>query len=160
MISAFADVVTSMGVVASLCFVAFQTRQLARQTKIRNGLASLSVRYNSLERLHAVQCILIDNPSLRPYFYSNKGRPDASTEEGARVLLVAEMIADAGDYGVMALEIMPPIEGYDGWRDYAAFILDNSPAVREVVSAHPKWYVQLRRSASGTVDMHTGPTFR
>jgi hypothetical protein len=160
MISAIADIITSIGVVASLGFVAFQTRQLVRQTKIRNGLASLGARYNSLERLHAVQRILIDDPGLRPYFYANKASPDVSTEEGARVLLVAEMIADAGDYGVMALEIMPTVDGYEGWRDYATFILANSPAVREVVSTHPKWYVMLHRHASEMANTHPGGNLR
>jgi hypothetical protein len=160
MISEIADVVTSIGVVTSLGFVAFQTRQLVKQTKIRNGLSSLAARYNSLERLHAVQSVLIDNPRLRPYFYSNEMFPDPSTEGGAQVLLVAEMIADAGDYGVMALEIMPSIKGYEGWRDFASFILDNSPAVRHVVNEHPKWYVELRRLASESAEIRPGTTLR
>jgi hypothetical protein len=153
-IAVVTNVITSFGVVASLAFVAFQARQLVKQTRLSNGLALLGARYNSLERLHAAQTFLIENPSLRQYFYSGVTPPDPSTDTGARVHLAAEMVADAADYGLMALEIAPPLAGYEGWRDYAQFLANNSPVVRQVVADHPAWYVRLTQYARPDKEMH------
>ncbi|WP_433610353.1 hypothetical protein ACQP2P_41010 [Dactylosporangium sp. CA-139114] len=144
-ISNVANVLASIGVIASLVFAAYQARILAHQTKISNGIASLGAMYNGLERLHSIQALLIEDPALRPYFYSNKVAPPAETAEGSRIAVVAEVLADAVDYGLMVVDLMPPVKDYEGWRNFANFLHGNSPVLRQLVSDHPEWWIRLDR---------------
>ncbi|MFC4016437.1 hypothetical protein ACFOW4_00520 [Micromonospora sp. GCM10011542] len=131
--------------VASLAFVAFQTRQLTRQTQTSNGIAALGAMYNGLERLHQIQAILIERPNLRPYFYSNKVPLDLDPEEGTRLLLLAELLGDVLDYGLMVVDLMPPVKEYEGWHDFATFLHEHSPVLRQIAYEHPEWWVRLIR---------------
>ncbi|PZG24054.1 hypothetical protein C1I95_01540 [Micromonospora craterilacus] len=101
--------------------------------------------YNGIERLHALQTMLIESPHLRPYFYSNEQPPDDRTEEGIQLLLVAEMLGDILDYGLMTVDFMPPVQEYEGWRNYANFLYDHSPILRRIAFEHPEWWVRLIR---------------
>ncbi|MEU4339340.1 hypothetical protein AB0F59_32615 [Micromonospora lupini] len=108
-------------------------------------MAALGAMYNGLERLHQLQNILIEHPNFRPYFYSNKVPPDSSSEEGVRLLLLAEIFGDVLDYGLMVVDLIPPVKEYEGWHDFATFLHEHSPVLRQVAYEHPEWWVRLIR---------------
>lgn len=135
-------VIASIGVVASVLVSAWQTRELARQTAINNGIAGATARYNGLERLHYVESFIVSDPGLHAYFYEGAELPTEGNERW-RVLNLLRMLADTVDYGLMVNELNPEIRSSDGWRHYALLLRASSPAFVHVVNEHPEWWVAL-----------------
>jgi hypothetical protein len=61
-----------------------------------------------------------------------------------RLLMLAEMVADAAEYGLIATTIVPGSDQFGGWIGYAPFI-GGQPIVREVVERYPEWFPTLAR---------------
>ncbi|WP_405523458.1 hypothetical protein OG426_09620 [Streptomyces canus] len=135
-------VIASIGVFSSLLLSAWQARELARQTAINNGIAAASAIYNSIERLHQVDGLIAADPLIDAYFYGGRGLP-SETESQARVLVIARMLADTIDYGLMITALIPDTGSYEGWRDYALEMRRSSPALVHMVNAHPSWWPAL-----------------
>lgn len=135
-------VITSLGVIASLLFSAWQTRELTRQTAINNGIAGAAAGYNSLERLHAVDSFIATHPWLYNHFYGGAPIPD-DPEQRARVLALVNMFADSIGYGLMTTTLAPAIQGYEGWREFALSVRSGCPALVQAVGANPGWYPTL-----------------
>ncbi|MGN9812783.1 hypothetical protein ACTMSW_25945 [Micromonospora sp. BQ11] len=155
--------IASLGVIASLAFVAFQTRQLTKQTRISNGIAALGAMYNGIERLHQFQTFLIERPEIHPYFYSDKAPPDPDSAEGIRVRQLAPLLCDVLEYGLMTVELMPTVREHEGWHDFAIFLHGHSPVLRQVVYEHPEWWRRLSRhwqdaDLRPTAGEHADPT--
>ncbi|MEU6076234.1 hypothetical protein [Micromonospora sp. NPDC047074] len=70
-------------VAVSLCFSAVQTREVARQSRINNGIGSAAALMEINNLLLAWHGRLLDNPSLRPYFFDGKP-PRHMTRTGQR----------------------------------------------------------------------------
>ncbi|MCL6667324.1 hypothetical protein [Streptomyces panaciradicis] len=145
--------IASVGVVASLLISAWQTRELTRQTVINNRIAGTTAMYNGLERLHAVDGFIASQPWMYDHFYGGASVPE-EPEQRARVLALANILADAVDYGLMTTELTP-VQGFDGWRDFALVMFRTCPALVQTVSEHPAWYPGLSslwRADSMTAD--------
>jgi hypothetical protein len=134
--------IASLAAVLSILFAARQTRELARQTKINNGISAASAVHNSLDRLHSIDSMLFENPQYIPYFYSGSPLPQAGAER-LQVLILAEMLADSLDYGLLIKSLAPETDNYDCWDEYVEGMLENAPAIRFVVSRHPTWWPSL-----------------
>jgi hypothetical protein len=135
---------SGISVTLSLLFLARQTSELAKQTKLNNRIGTLGGMSDALERLHAVQAILTDKPELRPYLYHGKQPPQRGRRLG-ELLNIAEMIADAIDYGLIVVDLMPGTAEHEGWRDYAVFIAENSPIVASMLGDHSNWFPAYKR---------------
>jgi hypothetical protein len=134
--------IASTAAVLSILFAARQTRELARQTKINNGIAAASAVHNSLDRLHGIDTMLFENPQYIPYFYAGHALP-ATEAERLRVLVLANMFADSFDYGLLIKSLAPETDNYECWDEYVEGMLTNAPAIRFVVSRHPTWWPTL-----------------
>ena len=124
----------------SLLFLARQTSELAKQTRLSNQIGTLTSTHDASDLVHDVQAIFTDKPELRSYFYDGKQCPRRGKRR-AIVLNLAEMMTDAIDYGLMVASLIPDTKEYDGFRDYALFMMQSSPAVNDLVYDHPEWYL-------------------
>ncbi|MEU5955489.1 hypothetical protein [Streptomyces sp. NPDC047525] len=134
--------IASLAAVLSILFAARQTRELARQTNINNGISAASAVHNSLDRLHGIGSALFENPQYIPYFYAGSSLPQEEAER-LRILVLAEMFADSLDYGLLIKSLAPETDNYDCWDEYVAGMLESAPAIRFVVSQHPTWWPTL-----------------
>ncbi|MFJ1975540.1 hypothetical protein ACIO93_43905 [Streptomyces sp. NPDC087903] len=134
--------IASIGVISSLLVSAWQARELARQTATNTGIAAASAMYNSIERLHYVDGCIAADPSIGTYFYGGRSLP-SEADSRAHVLVIARMLADTLDYGLMITKLIPDTGSYDGWRDYALEMRRSSPALVWVVRDHPSWWPAL-----------------
>ncbi|GAA4561249.1 hypothetical protein GCM10023193_23680 [Planotetraspora kaengkrachanensis] len=127
-----------IGLVISLAMLAWQTRAVARQTKISNALAgtTASQQVSSMREIYAV---FIDHPELRPYFYDGKPCPGRESRR-ARVLAVAEMFADAMEGNLITSRLIAKSESHDDWIAYCCEMVANSPALAGLIRDHPEWW--------------------
>jgi hypothetical protein len=133
------------GVIGSLLFSGYQTRNLVHQTKIQNEMARAVNINNGVDRLSAVYRVFIDYPELRRYFYEGAPMPAASRKR-ARVLTVAEMIADTVDSVILdAATRVATGEHRDDWNDYIRHILAHSPTLVGLASEHPRWWPEIMK---------------
>ncbi|GAA2578692.1 hypothetical protein GCM10010304_19930 [Streptomyces roseoviolaceus] len=86
--------------------------------------------------------MLFENPQYIPYFYARSPVPQEEAER-LRVLVLAEMFADSLDYGLLIKSLAPETDNYDCWDEYVAGMLENSSAIRSVVSQNPTWWPTL-----------------
>jgi hypothetical protein len=76
-----ASIVGIVGVVGSLFFAGWSTRELARQTRMQNLLAEASQVRQPLVMLQNVLAKVVDQPQLRKYFYDSvPAHPRATSE--------------------------------------------------------------------------------
>jgi hypothetical protein len=136
LILAIVNIAGTVAVVVSVLFLAWQTRELARQTRHNNAISITSTFHQSAALTQFVHAPLIDDPSLRAYFYGGRECPATDPNRG-KLLTLAELLADALEYGLMAAE---QIEGASNWLNYPRYVLRYSPIVQEVVSAHKEWW--------------------
>ncbi|MFF5881929.1 hypothetical protein [Streptomyces sp. NPDC012589] len=134
--------IASVGVVASLLVSAWQTRELTRQTVISNGVAGATAIYNGMERLHHIEGQSAARPELHAYFFEG-GEPPAEEEVRTQVLVLARMLADTVNYGLMINTLNPELKGYNGWRGFALMLRDSCPALVATVNEHPTWWPAL-----------------
>jgi hypothetical protein len=135
---------SGISVVLSLLFLARQTSELARQTKLNNRIGTLGGMSDALERLHSVQGIFTNKPGLRPYFYEGKQCPQHGRRQG-ELLNIAEMLADAIDHTLNVVDLMPNRPEDEGWRNYAVFMVESSPVLRSVLNYHLDWFPAYKR---------------
>ncbi len=125
--------------IAATLITAWQSREVAKQTRLSNALAGTSTLAASLEHLHAVLLIFIERPELRPYFYGGRQAPVDGLER-ERVLALSEFLIDVIESTLHATRVVEAFrEHADDWDDYARFLLGSSPSIREHLSDHPRW---------------------
>ncbi|SCG75872.1 hypothetical protein [Micromonospora coxensis] len=130
-------------VVVSLCFSAVQTREVARQSRINNGIGSAAalMEINNISR--AWHDRLLENPSLRPYFFD--GRPSTPQDaDRQRVLTLAELLADVLECELQVAALLPAFQFSHSWHQWPAYMLKQSPVLTEAVEGHPEWWPALR----------------
>lgn len=136
--------IATIGVVASLLVSSWQTRELTRQTAISNGVAGVSAMYNGMERLHQIESLIAAEPWLYGHFYGGASLPD-DEHQRVRVLVIAGMLADVVDYGLVITEASPDIKFYAGWRDYALSLRSTSPPIVHLIEERPKWWAAVAK---------------
>jgi hypothetical protein len=129
-------------VAVSLFFSALQTREVARQSSINNGIGSATALLEMNHVCRAWHDRLLDDPSLRPYFFD--GRPAAADDvERPRVLTLAELLADVLECNLRMASLLPEFDFAHSWHHWPAHMLQQSPALAEVVEPNPKWWPLL-----------------
>ncbi|SCG72657.1 hypothetical protein [Micromonospora humi] len=129
-------------VAVSLCFSAVQTREVARQSRINNGIGSAAalMEVNNLSR--AWHDRLLENPSLRAYFYDGKPSAPDDTDRPA-VVTLAELLADVLESDLQVAALLPDFRSAQSWYQWPAHMLERSPVLAEVVAGQPGWWPAL-----------------
>ncbi|MFG2048989.1 hypothetical protein ACGFIW_16360 [Micromonospora sp. NPDC048935] len=129
-------------VAISLCFSALQTREVARQSRINNGIGSATalVEVNNLIRSWHER--LLHDPSARPYFFDGKPCPPDDAER-PKVLTFAELLGDVLECNLQMASLLPAFHFAHSWHHWPAEMLQHSPILNEVVESHPAWWPTL-----------------
>jgi hypothetical protein len=129
-------------VTASLVFAGIQTRELARQRRLSNGVARTTavLEINALTR--AWYDPLLERPELRPYFYDRQECPPDNPHR-ARVVVISELLADVIECNLRMVETMPGDKYYESWHHWPGEMLTMSPILRETVGTYPRWWPAL-----------------
>lgn len=143
MLSQLAAIIGLASVTLSLLLTAWQTRQLTRQTRINNMIGSASVYVGTAQLVASAHASLLQDPSLRLYFYEGK-ECDSDDPDRLRLLTIAELMADACEYGLMMANHLPLDEQ---WREYPNNLLATSPILRQVVLDSPLLWPRLAAQA-------------
>lgn len=130
------------GVIGSLIFSGWQTRQLVYQTKIQNKIAASTIFHSGNDRFNEVARVFIDYPELRSYFYDGAPVPNRGAKR-SRVLATAEMLADIIDSVLYSVSQFATRNEYKEWVDYAAYLLDKSPAFAGLILEHLEWWPEI-----------------
>lgn len=151
MLDGILSVISSIGVVLSLLLIAWQNKQLTRQTEISNDQArisnevgSITAAHSALALIHPLSWRLVDEPALQPYFTTDAPLP-ADPHECARVLMIANIFADTIENGLMVCDLRTHMANYQGWPRFAISSMTSSPALRRVVNDHPEYWPRLNR---------------
>jgi hypothetical protein len=134
---------------ASVLTLAWQTRSVAVQTRVANEVATAG--WEATSHLLTVYQVFIERPELRQFFYDGIAPPN-DKDQKVRVECVAEMLGDIIEGQLHPTGLRTSRTDLEDWRDFAAFILANSPAMRALVLEHP-WHPHMRevlRSSSTT----------
>lgn len=132
------------GLAVSIALLAWQSRAVAEQARVSNAIAGTSVLHDTLESVRAVYMIFFGHPELRQYFYDGAPSPRRGKQR-ARVLIVAELLADALEDGLLGTRLVPSSESFDDWTDYCRYLLQHSPALAEIIEWRPQWWPNLHR---------------
>ena len=137
------EVAGTVAVIASVLVLAFQARELAKQSRIANEVAGVETNRELITLLVPVHRVFIDYPDLRRHFYDQS--PVAPSElDQARLVEIAEMYADALQVAVETVERLASYQRYTAaWKDSADSALASSSTLRSVVRAHPTWWPGL-----------------
>jgi hypothetical protein len=143
-----------VGAIVSVGLLAWQTRAVAQQAKFSNAIAQASIISNSSNNLRQVSLLLIEHPELRPYFYESKNPPSRG-DKRTRAMVVAEMLGDIFEDGLVAHRLVPTIRSYDDWVEYCSTVLAASPILNEIMELHSDWWPRLRRLVPTPVGSRT-----
>jgi hypothetical protein len=135
----WAAVIGIVGVVGSLLFAGWQTRELVRQTRIQNAIAGTSGARQAIALLDETARILVDRPEMRPYFHAGLPCPTEEPER-SRVQAVAELYLDALGCALHTTRLIESSDSYGAWKDCTQFYLRQSPTLRDIVREHPTWW--------------------
>ena len=139
---AIATTVGIAGVIGSLIFSGYQTRQLTLQTVIQNEMAKVEIIHRGADRLSETYRVFVDYPDLRKYFYDGVPCPSRGKNR-ARVLTVAEMICDTVDSVLETISRVASREERTDWLHYIEHILDQSPTIGLLVLEHPREWPEM-----------------
>lgn len=142
MLSEITSILGIGGLILSIILLAWQTRAVAQQTKISNNIAGASVATSANGVVREIYMLFIDSPALRPYFYGGKPCPRRGSQR-TRVITVAEMFADALESVSFGYKIVPSSGYLEPWTSYCQYMLEVSPALRDLVCAYPHWWPAL-----------------
>lgn len=115
----------------SVLLLAWQSHELAKQSRLSNQVAMASMMGQTGAELGAVHQILVDRPELWKYFYGGEPAPQGDDDLVARVSIVAEMLADCIE-GALQIGRGVPAFGkvnLEDWEAYGRSVLETSPAV-------------------------------
>lgn len=131
-----------IGLIASLVLLAWQTREVAKQTRISNAIAGAAGLGESTNHLREVLVLFVDRPELRSFFYDGKPCPRRGPQR-IRVITIADMLADVLEVGLVTTRLIPSTESYEDWLRYSRYMLAHSPVLVDFVREHPDWFPQL-----------------
>jgi hypothetical protein len=154
------QVLSVLAVVASVLALAWQSREVAKATRLATKTAVASAMSDVTSNLRAIFEALITHPELRQYICDGAPLPTDPLAL-ARAQTMCEMMCDAAE---ASLEVAAQVPGADqplgGWSDWAAWVLSNSPGSAAHVSQRPLWYPRLHTflpaSTHTSLDVRSG----
>ena len=135
-ISEWVQVAATVAVFVTLVFGAVQTRHLAVQIRQNNIATLVGAHHTLLERLHTVLAYLVEDPALRVHFYENVDTDGLDPKVIAKTRTLAEMFADALEYGLVSSRDLSLDDQWSEWACYAEYMIRHSPPIRAMVAAH------------------------
>ncbi len=133
-----ANIAADFASVASLAFVGWQLRSLARQTKASTDAVQATAHLQTFTSAVGIDQFFVDHPDLRRHFY---GHLDGAEEqkELQRIDATAEMLLDQFMMAATQIEHMSP-ELKQGWKRYVTHVVDRSPALQDFLDRNDDWY--------------------
>jgi hypothetical protein len=98
--------------------------------------------------IDGVTTLFLEYPELRKYFYGSAELTDElrayDSPISVRLATVAELLADALENALDAVRTFEAASmNTEDMLDYATFLLQHSPALRETLCEHPRWWPLL-----------------
>jgi hypothetical protein len=138
------QVLSVIAVVGSVLVLAWQSREVARATRLATRTAVAGVMTDAAANVRAVFEELIEHPELRAYVTDGVPLPRAPLEH-SRAQSMCEMVCDALEASLSAAEQIPgSYDALRGWPEWGAWVLANSPGCADHVRQNPVWYPRLR----------------
>jgi hypothetical protein len=126
----------TIALVVSVLVLAYQSREVARQSRIANHVAGLQADSAITQLSTKISDVFIQYPELRSRFFDDLPSPSSPTE--ARLLTVADQYADVLQ---IALDTTTRL-GPHGWetediRAWAASMVESSTHLRAIIRDNP-----------------------
>lgn len=138
------DTIALVVAVAAVLFSAWQSREVAKQTRLANDLAGVDTLSSSIGDLREVLGLLVERPELRQYFYGGRVAPVDGSDTCMRIETISDMLLDVLETAVYgASHVKASSRFLEDWYDYATHLLDNSPAMETMLATHPNWWPHL-----------------
>ncbi len=143
-------------VVASVLVLAYQARELTKQTRQSNQVAATEARRELTAQFREILLVFVEHPSLRAHFYGEAPHSPAPDEQ-AQLEALAEVYADALQTVLDTTEQLR-IYGWvpATWRRYAEVTIRNSPALQSLLHTHPGLWPPLDQIVAGIPAAHAG----
>lgn len=137
------QVLSVIAVVGSVLVLAWQSREVARATRLATRTAVAGVMTDAAANVRAVFEELIEHPELRAYITDGVPLPPAALER-SRAQTMCEMVCDAIEASLSAAEQIPGSrDALRGWPEWGAWVLASSPGCADHVRQNPVWYPRL-----------------
>jgi hypothetical protein len=133
----------TIAVVVSVLVLAFQARELARQSRIANQVAAAQAERDLIQLVARTSDVFISHPELRGRFFDEAPAP--RTEADARLLTIADQHADMIQ---TLLETTATLRVYGGRRQdenitFANSLLAASTHLRTIIRDNPGFWPPL-----------------
>jgi len=137
------QVLTVITLAGTVLVLAWQTRHVARASRLASETAVASVMSDAAANVRVVFEALLVYPELRPYIAGGQPLPSDPVER-SRAQTMCEMLCDAIEASLETAARVPGGgQALSGWPDWAAWVLQRSPGSADHVSEHPQWYPRL-----------------
>ena len=145
----------TIAVVVSVLVLAFQARELTRQSRIANQVAGGQADRDLVRLLAETSGVFLQYPELRAYFFDQKPAPSSVTD--ARLLTVADQHADALQTLLDAATRLGPY----GWRrdevmTFVTSTLAASTPLRSIIRDNPGVWPPLEPLVANYDASHDG----
>jgi hypothetical protein len=127
----------TLAVVVSVLILAYQTRDLARQTRLANQVAGTVAQRDLVFNWRRWAHVFIDHPELHGMYF---GEPDTEPSDADRVRLavIAEAHADWLEAGLTTEQALASYSSYTVvWNTYVPWVMASTPGVRQVMRDQP-----------------------
>jgi hypothetical protein len=139
------QVLGTVAVIGSVLVLAFQARELARQTRHTNEVAATQAHRDLIALFRPINLTFVEHPELRAQFFGRLARKPTAREL-EQVESTAEVYADALQ---ASLDTTERLTGYgwdtEPWTAYAEAIIRASPALRALLYDNPGFWPPLDR---------------
>jgi hypothetical protein len=133
----------TLAVVVSVLVLAYQTREVARQTRFANQVAGSVAQRHMVFNWRRWAHVFIDHPELHGMYF---GEPDTEPSDADRVRLgvIAEAHADWLEAGLTTEQALASYSSYTVlWDEYVPSVVASTPVVRQVMRDQPGTWPQL-----------------
>jgi hypothetical protein len=137
------EVIGTLAVVLSVLVLAYQARELARNTRVANEVAGTHAHQELLTHYRSVMDVFIQYPELHAYFFDKTAAPPSSSDS-IRLDVIADTYAD---WLALTLMTSKKLASYADWTEewttFAPQAVASSARLRAVVRDNPGTYPQL-----------------
>jgi hypothetical protein len=141
------QLIGTLAVFASVLVLAYQARELTRQSRAANQVAATRAHQGLFRQFEWVSGAFLQHPELRAYFFSEMAPPPNTTDLSSRLETIAERYADVLYVG---LDTASGLVTYGEWRpskgrqdfasqwvEYVTAMIERSEPLRSVIRANP-----------------------
>jgi hypothetical protein len=128
-----------LAVFASVLVLAYQARELVRQSRVANQVAATQAHQELFRQFELVQGAFLQYPELRAFFFSETAPTPNTTEASSRLETIAEKYADVLS---LSLDTAAGLVTYGQWRagnwvEYVTSMIEGSEPLRSFIRANP-----------------------